>query len=61
MSETPKIAPYDGPAGGWPALKAVTAHLLQQDIHSWRSLRALAAESSAPPRVASRGRGTESA
>ena len=32
MSETPKIAPYDGPAGGWPALKSVTAHLLQQDI-----------------------------
>ncbi len=43
------------------ALHRYTLYLLQQDIHSWRSLRALAAESSAPPRVASRGRGTESA
>ena len=32
MSDAPKIAPYDGPAGGWPALKSVTAHLLQQEI-----------------------------
>ena len=32
MSDDPKITPYDGPAGGWPALKSVAAHLLQQDI-----------------------------
>jgi anaerobic selenocysteine-containing dehydrogenase len=32
MTEPPKIAPYDGPAGGWPALKSVSEHLLQQDI-----------------------------
>ncbi|MES2858052.1 MAG: FdhF/YdeP family oxidoreductase [Pseudomonadota bacterium] len=31
MSDCPKIQPYDGPAGGWPALKSVAAHLLQQD------------------------------
>jgi len=32
MSDCPKIEPYDGPAGGWPALKSVAAHLLQQDV-----------------------------
>ena len=32
MSDVPKITPYDGPAGGWPALKSVTNHLLLQDI-----------------------------
>ena len=32
MSDEPKVTPYDGPAGGWPALKSVTTHLLQQDI-----------------------------
>ncbi|MFS8137287.1 MAG: FdhF/YdeP family oxidoreductase, partial [Thermomonas sp.] len=26
------IKPYDGPAGGWPALKSVAAHLLKQDV-----------------------------
>ncbi len=36
MSDTPvtkevEIKPYDGPAGGWPALRSVAAHLLQQD------------------------------
>ena len=32
MSDQPKVTPYDGPAGGWPALKSVTQHLQQQDI-----------------------------
>ena len=32
MSDEPKVKPYNGPAGGWPALKSVAAHLLQQDI-----------------------------
>ena len=32
MSDCPEIGRYDGPAGGWPALKSVAAHLLQQDI-----------------------------
>ena len=32
MSDESKVTPYDGPAGGWPALKSVAAHLLQQDI-----------------------------
>jgi len=26
------IKPYNGPAGGWPALKAVATHLLKQDV-----------------------------
>jgi molybdopterin-dependent oxidoreductase alpha subunit len=26
------IKPYDGPAGGWPALKSVAKHLLKQDV-----------------------------
>ncbi len=32
MSDCPEIKPYDGPAGGWPALRSVAAHLLQQDV-----------------------------
>jgi molybdopterin-dependent oxidoreductase alpha subunit len=37
MSEKPvsnevEIKPYDGPAGGWPALRSVAAHLLHQDV-----------------------------
>jgi molybdopterin-dependent oxidoreductase alpha subunit len=32
VSDDPRIKPYTGPAGGWGALKAVTAHLLHQDI-----------------------------
>ena len=31
MSKTP-IRKYDGPAGGWGALKSVAAHLIEQDI-----------------------------
>lgn len=32
MSDCPEIKPYDGPAGGWPALRSAAAHLLQQDV-----------------------------
>ena len=32
MSDQPKVTPYDGPAGGWLALKSVATHLLDQDI-----------------------------
>jgi molybdopterin-dependent oxidoreductase alpha subunit len=32
MSDCPAIKPYAGPAGGWPALKSVASHLMQQDI-----------------------------
>ncbi len=37
MTDRPKeksgsIRPYNGPAGGWPALKAVAQHLLKQDV-----------------------------
>ncbi|MEO6155691.1 MAG: molybdopterin-dependent oxidoreductase, partial [Thermomonas sp.] len=32
MSDSPEIKPYVGPAGGWPALRSVAAHLLQQDV-----------------------------
>ena len=32
MSDKPEIKPYDGPAGGWPALRSVAEHLLHQDV-----------------------------
>ena len=37
MSDKPvtkevEIKTYDGPAGGWPALRSVAAHLLHQDV-----------------------------
>ncbi|MDQ3160329.1 MAG: molybdopterin-dependent oxidoreductase, partial [Pseudomonadota bacterium] len=32
MSDCPEIKPYEGPAGGWPALRSVAKHLLQQDV-----------------------------
>ncbi len=37
MSDKPvtkevEIKPYNGPAGGWPALRSVAAHLLHQDV-----------------------------
>lgn len=50
--------------GAWEALKALhryTLHLLQQDIHSWKSLCALHAEPSRIPRLVSRQWGTNNA
>ncbi len=40
MTDHPDNTPYKGPAGGWPALKAVAAHLLKQDVplHGARTL-----------------------
>ncbi len=32
MTDRPGIKPYKGPAGGWPAMKSVAAHLLKQDV-----------------------------